>query len=56
MEPDWSMEDQYIVSDLHDAFEVDGLETSRPMNYPAATNAEISAMFDSISYEKGKLL
>ena len=49
VEPDWKMMDQYVSGDLHSAFGFDGLETSRPMNYPASTNAEISDLFDGIN-------
>ena len=52
VEPEWRMMEQYVTGDLHYAFGIDSLETSRPMNYPASTNVEISAMFDGISYEK----
>ena len=47
------MEDQFIIENLHFAFNIDGLETSRPMNYPASTRAEISAMFNDLSYQRG---
>lgn len=49
------MMDQYITSDLHYVFGVDSLETSRPIQTDVTTNSEISAMFDSISYEKGDI-
>ena len=45
--------DQFVVGDLHTAFNVDGLTTSRPI---VAENVEtpddINALFDDITYEK----
>ncbi len=45
--------DQYITGDLQYVFGPDSLETSRPIIKDVTTNAEISRMFDAISYEKG---
>lgn len=53
VEPDWAMEDQSILIDLHYAFGIDALETSRPMNYPVYTTEDMDTVFDGISYEKG---
>ena len=47
------MIDQFVVRELHYVFGVDALETSRPINLPVTTPAEISRMFDAISYDKG---
>ena len=47
------MMDQYITGDLQYVFGPDSLETSRPIITEVTTNAEISRMFDAISYEKG---
>ncbi len=54
MEPDFKMNDQFVVENLQYVFGVDALETSRPINIEVNTPAEISALFDAISYEKGK--
>lgn len=48
------MNDQFVVENLQYVFGVDGLETSRPINIDVNTPAEISSLFDAISYEKGK--
>ncbi len=53
MEPDFRMLDQFVVRELHYVFGVDALETSRPINLQVTTPAEISRMFDAISYDKG---
>ena len=48
------MNDQFIIENLQYVFGVDALETSRPINIEVNTPAEINAMFDTISYNKGK--
>ncbi len=53
MEPDFRMNDQFIIENLQYVFGVDALETSRPINIEVNTPAEINSMFDAISYEKG---
>ena len=40
------------MEDLHPVFEVDALESSRPIITPVETPAEINQMFDTISYSK----
>ena len=47
------MNDQFGVVTLHAVFQVDSLESSRPINYQVNTPEEINAMFDTISYNKG---
>lgn len=53
MEPDFKMNDQFIIENLQYVFGIDALETSRPINIEVNTPAEINSMFDAISYEKG---
>ncbi|KAL5020482.1 hypothetical protein ScPMuIL_003374 [Solemya velum] len=53
VEKDWGMWEQYIVDDLHSALSFDGLVASHPLFVPVADPAEISSVFDSISYLKG---
>lgn len=48
------MNDQFVIENLQYVFGVDALETSRPINIEVNTPAEISSLFDAISYEKGK--
>ena len=47
------MNDQFTVENLQYVMIQDSLESSRPINIQVNTPEEISAMFDSISYEKG---
>ncbi|KAI9551545.1 hypothetical protein GHT06_021878 [Daphnia sinensis] len=53
VEPDFKMNDQFILENLQYVFGIDALETSRPINIEVNTPAEINSMFDAISYEKG---
>ena len=47
------MNEQFNVLDLHYVFEIDALESSRPIDYEVNTPDQINQMFDAISYEKG---
>ncbi|XP_076438803.1 LOW QUALITY PROTEIN: aminopeptidase N-like [Babylonia areolata] len=51
--PDWKMFDQFVVEDLHDVFDFDGLVTSHPIYVPVYHPDEINEIFDRISYGKG---
>ncbi|CAK8674728.1 unnamed protein product [Clavelina lepadiformis] len=54
VEPTWRMNDQFVVSDLHRAMNVDGLTSSRPIVAEnVETPSDINALFDTISYSKG---
>ena len=52
MEPDWRVFDvfQRIRSN---AFEIDALETTRPIEYPVPSPNDASGMFDTLTYTKG---
>ena len=52
MEPDWRVFDvfQRIRSN---AFEIDALETTRPIEYPVHSPNDASGMFDTLTYTKG---
>ncbi|XP_073692522.1 aminopeptidase N [Garra rufa] len=55
-EPTWNMKDQIILYDLQRAFAVDSLTSSHPLSRKEEevnTPAEISEMFNTISYSKG---
>ncbi len=54
VEPDFKMNDQFVIENLQYVFGIDALETSRPINIEVNTPEEISSLFDAISYEKGK--
>ncbi|XP_076292003.1 uncharacterized protein LOC143214621 isoform X2 [Lasioglossum baleicum] len=51
--PDWSLESQFVVDQVHTAFSVDSSSTSHPMTHDVESPTEISGMFDNISYNKG---
>lgn len=55
IEPSWRILDRYIVDVTQRVLLKDALHTTRPMSHPVASPSEISAVFDSISYEKGEL-
>lgn len=44
--------EQFIVIELHDAFEFDSLVTSHPIYAPVKSPDEINEIFDGISYSK----
>lgn len=55
-EPTWDMKDQIILYDVHKVFAVDALASSHPLSCPedeVNTPAQISEMFNTISYSKG---
>uniref|UniRef100_A0A8C3AP07 Aminopeptidase n=1 Tax=Cyclopterus lumpus TaxID=8103 RepID=A0A8C3AP07_CYCLU len=55
-EPTWSIKDKIILSDVHKVFAVDALASSHPLSRreeEVNTPAQISEMFNTISYSKG---
>ncbi|KAJ8035811.1 Aminopeptidase N [Holothuria leucospilota] len=52
-EPTWKMMEQFLVEDLEYVFTLDALGTSHPVRVPVNSPAEISEIFDTISYAKG---
>ncbi|KAK3095167.1 hypothetical protein FSP39_010973 [Pinctada imbricata] len=50
---DWKMFEQFVVEDLQDVFNFDGLVTSHPVYVPVTHPDEINEIFDRISYGKG---
>ncbi|KAF4082996.1 hypothetical protein AMELA_G00135010 [Ameiurus melas] len=55
-EPTWNMKEQIILYDIYSAFAVDSLVSSHPLSCKEEevnTPAEITQMFDTISYSKG---
>nr|XP_040053964.1 aminopeptidase N-like isoform X1 [Gasterosteus aculeatus aculeatus]XP_040053972.1 aminopeptidase N-like isoform X2 [Gasterosteus aculeatus aculeatus] len=55
-EPTWSMKDQIILHEVHKVFAMDSLASSHPLSRgeeEVNTPAQISGMFNSISYSKG---
>ncbi|XP_075413562.1 aminopeptidase N [Tenrec ecaudatus] len=55
-EPTWNIKDLMVLNDVYRVMAVDALASSHPLSSPANevnTPAQISEMFDSISYSKG---
>ncbi|XP_054433561.1 aminopeptidase N [Pteronotus mesoamericanus] len=55
-EPTWNLKDLIVQNELYRVMAVDALTSSHPLTTPAQevnTPAQISEMFDSISYSKG---
>ncbi|XP_068432801.1 aminopeptidase N-like [Clinocottus analis] len=55
-EPTWSIKDEIVLSDVHKVFAVDALASSHPLSRKEEevnTPAQISEMFNTISYSKG---
>lgn len=55
-EPTWNIKDEIILSDVHKVFAVDALASSHPLSRQEEevnTPAQISEMFNTISYSKG---
>ncbi|XP_072314030.1 glutamyl aminopeptidase [Eucyclogobius newberryi] len=52
-EPTWAMRDIMIISDVLPVMEDDALLSSHPIIVDVSTPAEITSVFDAISYSKG---
>lgn len=52
-EPDWGMRDIMLISDVFPVMVDDALLSSHPIIVDVSTPAEITSVFDSISYSKG---
>nr|AVZ46160.1 Aminopeptidase N [Parahyaena brunnea] len=55
-EPTWNLKDLMVLNDVYRVMAIDALATSHPLSTPASeinTPAQISEVFDSISYSKG---
>ncbi len=53
--PDWRRWDEFSLS-RSQAFDVDALSHTRPVEYPVETPADAEGMFDVLTYEKGGAL
>jgi len=51
--PNWKMWDMFIASEYNRAFELDGMETSHPIEVEVARAKQADEVFDAISYCKG---
>ncbi|XP_043498883.1 putative aminopeptidase-2 [Polistes fuscatus] len=52
IKPEWELEYQFVVNELHSAFKRDALTSSHPMSYDVSTPTEIGDIFDKITYAK----
>ncbi|XP_049639894.1 aminopeptidase N [Suncus etruscus] len=55
-EPDWNLQDLMVLNEVYRVMAVDALASSHPLSTPANevnTPAQISELFDAISYSKG---
>lgn len=51
--PEWDIWTEFVVDDCQAGLRLDGLRSSHPIEVPVKNPAEISQIFDSISYSKG---
>ena len=51
--PEWQMWTQFIIDDLSAGLSLDGLRSSHPIEQEVRDPAEVSQLFDAISYSKG---
>ncbi len=51
--PDWEMWTQFVTMDTNRALSLDGLKNSHPIEQEVKNPAEVSQLFDAISYSKG---
>lgn len=51
--PEWDIWTEFVVDDCQAGLKLDGLRSSHPIEVPVKNPAEISQIFDSISYSKG---
>lgn len=53
VESNWGLEYQFVVEQLQGVMQMDSLESTHPMTHNVFTPAQVSNIFDSISYNKG---
>lgn len=51
--PEWDIWNEFLTDDLQYALSLDALASSHPIEVPVKNAAEISQIFDAISYSKG---
>ncbi|XP_017484575.1 PREDICTED: glutamyl aminopeptidase-like [Rhagoletis zephyria] len=51
--PEWDMLDQFLASDLHSVLNLDATLASHPIVQTVESPAQITELFDSITYSKG---
>jgi len=56
VETEWSWDEQFVTDDVRTALEADGLESAHPLvDNSVDSPSAATAIFDSISYSKGKI-
>lgn len=53
LHPDWNVWGQFVTEGMQQAFSLDGLRTSHPIEVPVSNALEVDQIFDAISYLKG---
>lgn len=53
LHPDWNVWGQFVTEGMQQAFNLDGLRTSHPIEVPVRDALEVEQVFDAISYQKG---
>lgn len=51
--PEWDVWGQFVADDMQEAFALDQLPSSHPVQVPVLDGLEVDSIFDSISYIKG---
>jgi len=51
--PDWKMWEQFTITEMSEAQELDSLKSSHPIQVPIKHGEEVLEVFDAISYKKG---
>jgi aminopeptidase N len=51
--PEWRLMELFVVDKLQNVFTSDSYAATRAMTYGVGSPAEVSAVFDNISYDKG---
>lgn len=51
--PDWDIWTQFVATEMGQAFELDALKNTHPIEVEVGHPAEISEIFDKVSYSKG---
>lgn len=56
VEPDWDLHAQFVVEQVQGALAYDSTTSTHPLNHEVNTPGEVSAMFSTVSYNKGASL
>ncbi|XP_044317726.1 glutamyl aminopeptidase isoform X2 [Drosophila rhopaloa] len=56
MHPDWDMDNQFVIEELHPVLTIDATLASHPIVKSIESPAEITEYFDTITYSKGASL